>query len=289
MISNEGSLNVVFELKNIAFLRFSQQSEYNDIISPYSRIYFVTEGKGHIVLDNQTIELEAGFMYLIPSFVHCSYVFNQNLSHIYIHFRALLENGLSIYNVLAFQHKIQATELGSMLFHRLLELNPGLDLPHHDPHVYQTKPWMEKKPAYHSPGQKLETEAIIQQLFSTFIDHVSRIEPASGMKYNLQEILVFIQANLQNDIKIDQLAQIACLSKDHFTRIFKSIFGVAPCEFIIRKRIEKSQFLLLTTDLPINQIIEDTNFKNAPYFSRMFKKYTSRTPGEYRKNQLKGV
>jgi AraC-like DNA-binding protein len=141
---------------------------------------------------------------------------------------------------------------------------------------------MDKKPAFNSTGQKLETEGIIQQLFSGFVSDEPRIDLASGLKYNIQKILVFIQDNLHNDIKIEQLAQISCLSKDHFTRIFKSIFGVSPCEYIIRKRIEKSQFLLLTTDLPINRIIDETNFKNAPYFSRMFKKYTSLTPGVYR-------
>ena len=282
MILSDGNSSVRFELKNIAYLRFLQQSEYADIISPYSRMYLITEGSGHIVIGNQVIQLEAGFMCLIPSYVHCSYVFNKNLAHIYIHFRALLENGLTIYNFISFRNKIKATELSKMLFNRILELNPGLQLPHHDPHVYQTKPWMDKKPAFNSPGQRLETEGIIQQLFSGFISDEPRIDLASSLKYNIQEILVFIQDNLQNDIKIEQLAQISCLSKDHFTRIFKSIFGISPCEFIIRKRIEKSQFLLLTTDLPINRIIDETNFKNAPYFSRMFKKYTSLTPGVYR-------
>jgi len=245
-------------------------------------MYLITEGSGHVVIGNQNIQLEAGYLYLIPSFVHCSYVFNKDLSHIYIHFGAILQNGLTIYNFISFRNKLKATELNKMLFNRLLELNPGLQLPHHDPNVYQTKPWMDKKPSFNSAGQKLETEAIIQQLFSGFISDEPRIDLGSGLKYNIQEILFFIQENLHNDIKIEQLAQIACLSKDHFARIFKSIFGVSPCEFIIRKRIEKSQFLLLTTDLPINRIIDKTNFKNAPYFSRMFKKYTSLTPGVYR-------
>lgn len=289
MISNESNFNFRFELKNIAYLRFSRDSEYQDIVSPYTRIYLITEGNGHLVTGNQNIELDSGFMYLIPSFVHCSYAFNKNLAHIYIHFEALLENGLTVYNLFSFQNKIQATELNKLLFYRLLEINPGLELPHHDPHVYQTKPWMDKKPTWNSASQKLETEAIIQQLLACFISDVPGIDFVSNLKYNIEQILGYIQENLHTDIKIEQLAEIACLSKDHFTRVFKSVFGVPPCVFIIRKRIEKSQFLLLTSDLPINQIVDETNFKNAPYFSRMFKKYTSLTPGEYRKNRYSGV
>jgi AraC family transcriptional regulator len=153
MILNEGGSSVHFEMKNLAYLRFSQQSEYADIVSPYSRMYLITEGSGHIVIGNQHIELEAGYLYLIPSFVHCNYLFNKGLSHFYIHFRALMTNGMTIYNFISFRNKIRASELSKLLFNRLLEINPGLELPHHDPHVYQTKPWMDKKPVYHSPGK----------------------------------------------------------------------------------------------------------------------------------------
>jgi AraC-like DNA-binding protein len=289
MISNERYFNFRLGLKNIAFLRFVNDSEYHDIVSPYSRIYLITEGNGHLLTGNQNIILEPGFMYHIPSFVHSSYAFKKNLAHIYIHFEASMENGLTVYNLFSFQNKIPATELNTMLFNRLLKLNPGLELPHHDPHVYQTKPWMDKKPTWNSASQKLETEAIIQQLLACFISDVQGIDLISNLKYNIAEILSFIQENLHTDIKIEQLAEIACLSKDHFTRVFKSVFGVPPCEFIIRKRIEKSQFLLLTSDLPVTQIVDETNFKNAPYFSRMFKKYTLLTPGEYRKNRFSGI
>lgn len=288
MIFSEGISGIRFELKNIAYLRFQKYSEYLNITSPYSRIYLITEGNGYIVIGNRTIELEPGFMYFIPSFVECSYVFKQNLNHIYIHFRARLEkNGLSLSNVSSFHHKIKANNLRVSLFERLVALNPGLELPHHDPQVYQTKPWMNKEPVYPSLSKKLETESILLHLISGFMMENSGPNLNEHLKYNMQDILTYIHENLHNDIKMDQLARIACLSRDHFTRIFRSVMGMAPCEFIIRKRIEKSQFLLLTTNYSMNQIIEKTNFKNAPYFSRMFKKYTTYTPAQYRKvNQL---
>jgi AraC family transcriptional regulator len=79
---------------------------------------------------------------------------------------------------------------------------------------------------------------------------------------------------------------MACFSKDHFTRIFKSLLGMPPCEFIIRKRIEKAQLLLLTTDLSHTRIMEETGIRNASYFSRIFKKYTSYTPAVYRRQRV---
>lgn len=289
MISTERQYTFRIGLRNIAYLRFSTHSEYNSIVSPYMRIYLITEGNGQLLTGDQHIELDSGFMYLIPGFVHCSYAFNKDLAHIYIHFEASMEKGLSINHLFTFQSKIPATELNKLLFYRLLDLNPGLELPHHDPHVYQTKPWIDIKPSWVSVSQKLETEAIIQQLLACFITDIPGTDIISNLKYNIEQILSYIHENLHTDINMEQLAEIACLSKDHFTRIFKSVLGVPPSEFIIRKRIEKSQFLLLTSELSISQIVDETNFKSAPYFSRMFKKYTKLTPGEYRKNRFKGI
>ena len=272
-----------FELLNIAYLRFPEFREYKGIISPYSRMYLITKGEGKLVLGNETIKLEAGFAYLVPSFIHCSYQFNEGLEHYYIHFRALTEGGLTLYNLYSFIQKTSAGELHEMLFRRLHEINPGLELPHHDPKVYQNKPWMNKKPVWNNVSEKLESEAILQMLFSGFITGVSNINLAPNMKYNLHQILIYIQNNLQNEIKIEQLANMACLSNDHFTRIFKSVMNISPYEYIVRRRIEKSQYLLVTTNLPITRITEQTCFKSTAYFTRMFKKYVLISPAVYRK------
>ncbi len=108
---------------------------------------------------------------------------------------------------------------------------------------------------------------------------------SSFQNYKMQSILTYIHLNLQNDISMGTLASIAYVSKDHFARIFKSIIGIAPCEYIIKKRLEKAQFLLLTSNLSQQEIVENTNFKSVSNFCRMFKKYTSFTPSKYRKQR----
>ena len=277
--------SIKYHLKNIAYSRFSQQSEYPDIISPFSRIYLITEGYGHIIPGGEKIKLEAGYLYLIPSYMSCSYVFNEELAHYYIHFSMEMTNGLSVYNLFPVYRKIQATTHDLTLFTRLLEINPDLQLPHHDPKIYQSKPWIHKKIVYQSAGQLLETIGIIQQLFSRFLTHKPEHSINQLPTHNIQQILVYIRENLTNDLRIEDLAGMACITKDHFTRVFKSIVGMPPCEFIIRKRIERAQLLLLTTDLPVNQITDQTGFKTTAYFCRIFKKYTSFTPEEYRKKR----
>jgi AraC-like DNA-binding protein len=283
MYSEQISESLTFHLRNIALLSFLQDSNYEDIISPFTRIYLITEGSGSLVIGNHKIPLEAGNLYLIPSFTACTYHFGAGLSHYYIHLSINQPNGLSPFSLYSIINRAEANEFDNKLFYRLTQINPGLELPHHHPNIYQTKLWLNKKVSYQTASQHLETIGILKQLFSRFLESQQSHAISGILKYNIQPILVYIQNNLQLDIKVDELANMACFSKDHFSRVFKSITGMAPCDYIIRKRIERAQFLLLTTAMRQREIIEQCGFKSASYFSRIFKKHTSYTPEKYRK------
>lgn len=285
MYSEKIGESLAFHLRNIALLRFNHDSDYADIISPFTRMYLITEGNGHLIIGNRKILLEPGYIYMIPGFTSCAYHFDAGLSHYYIHFSIDQPNGLSIYSLYSIINKTAANELDQSLFQRILQINPDLQLPHHHPNVYQTKLWMNKKVTFQTASQHLETIGILKQLFSRFLEPGQSHTINSLLKYNIQPILFHIQQNLHQDIPVDQLADIACFSKDHFSRIFKSIIGITPCDYIIRKRIERAQFLLLTTDLGQKEIIEQTGFKSTSYFSRIFKKYSLYSPAKYRKQR----
>jgi AraC family transcriptional regulator len=281
------SISVI--LKNIAFLRLEQPAQYRNINSPFARMYLITGGDGHLSIGNETIMLEPGNMYLVPSFTSCTYQFNKGFAHFYVHFDMSADNGINIFNLYSVFNKVAVSELEIQLFNRLLNISPDMDLPHLDPNVYQSKPWINKKTNYMSLAQHLETTGIVLQLFSHFLRSENEKNMSSFVGYKMQPILVHIQSNLQSDINVEELAALACFSRDHFTRIFKSIIGIPPGEFVIRKRIEKAQFLLLTTDMTQLQIIEKINFRTVSYFCRIFKKYTGFTPIEYRKQRIHSV
>lgn len=285
MYSEQISESLTFHLRNTALLSFNSDSDYQDIISPFTRIYLITEGCGSLIIGNHKIQLESGNLYLIPSFTACTYHFGAGLSHYYIHLSIDQPNGLSPYSLYSVINKVEAHELDSKLFQRLVQINPDIQLPHHHPNVYQTKLWLNKKVVYTSASHYLETAGIIKQLFSRFLEPCQSQVMTSMLKYNIQPILLHIQNNLGRDICVNELADIACLSKDHFSRVFKSITGMAPCDYIIRKRIERAQFLLLTTEMGQKEIIGETGFRSASYFSRIFKKITTYTPERYRKQR----
>lgn len=62
--------------------------------------------------------------------------------------------------------------------------------------------------------------------------------------------------------------------------------GERPLSYIHTKRIERAQYLLVTTQLSLTEIAEATGFDNLPHFSRVFKNKTSLPPARYREQQF---
>ena len=99
MYPEQISESLTFHLRNTALFSFSEDREYKEIVSPFTRIYLITEGNGSLIIGNHKIPLEAGNLYLIPSFTSCSYHFEQGLVHYYIHLSIEQQNGLSAYGL----------------------------------------------------------------------------------------------------------------------------------------------------------------------------------------------
>jgi AraC-like DNA-binding protein len=92
----------------------------------------------------------------------------------------------------------------------------------------------------------------------------------------------YIHNNLSTNISISGLAELMYVTPDHFSRLFKKIQGVNPCEYIQLKRIEKAQTLMLTSQITIKEIASAVGLPNLSQFSRLFSKHTHHAPREYR-------
>lgn len=92
----------------------------------------------------------------------------------------------------------------------------------------------------------------------------------------------YIEENYEKKISIDELADIAKISKYHFIRKFKKTYSETPYEFIIRYKINKSKILLLNTDYSVDEVSMMVGFNDTTTFIRAFKKLIGTTPNKYR-------
>lgn len=92
----------------------------------------------------------------------------------------------------------------------------------------------------------------------------------------------FLHENLDRDIDLDTLASYVGLSRFHFTREFKTSFGVPPHKYLLNLRIQRASELLRETIRPITDIALDVGFSCSSDFSRAFKQIMNCCPREFR-------
>lgn len=81
---------------------------------------------------------------------------------------------------------------------------------------------------------------------------------------------------------LEALAEIACLSKYHFLRMFRAAYGCTPHQFQLLLRVEKARLLLAQTRLSVQAIAELLRFDEPASFSRLFRKKVGVYPSQYR-------
>jgi|SRR5579859_1724660 len=94
-----------------------------------------------------------------------------------------------------------------------------------------------------------------------------------------------IETHLDATIRTKELANLAALSVFHFSRVFRVTFGHSPHNYITRRRVERAEGLMLTTSLPLGQIAVDCGFSDQAHFTKLFRKFTGESPGEWRRTR----
>ena len=90
----------------------------------------------------------------------------------------------------------------------------------------------------------------------------------------------FIDNNFSNKISLKDIAGEAYLSKFHFLRLFKLLYGRTPHQYLTEIRIKKAK-QLLQTGLPVSEVCFLTGFESISSFKGLFKRYTRFTPAFY--------
>ena len=93
-----------------------------------------------------------------------------------------------------------------------------------------------------------------------------------------------LSENLAGRIRLSQLAQECGLSISHFARSFKVSFGVSTHRWLVQRRIERSQELLMKTHQSLADIAEETGFSDQAAFTRVFHQIVGISPGRWRRD-----
>jgi AraC family transcriptional regulator len=92
-----------------------------------------------------------------------------------------------------------------------------------------------------------------------------------------------IEANLDGEIPLTQLARECGLSTGHFSRAFKDTMGIPPHQWLLRRRIENAMRLLRDQQLSLPEVALACGFSDQSHFTRVFAKLSGTSPGAWRR------
>jgi AraC family transcriptional regulator len=104
--------------------------------------------------------------------------------------------------------------------------------------------------------------------------------------WQARKVAAFIETNLDSPIRSVNLARIVRLTPCHFSRAFRNSFGDSPIEYVMQRRIERAQRLMLSTDSSLSEIALDCGFADQAYLCRLFRRMVGESPGSWRRAHI---
>ncbi|MGJ5673239.1 MAG: helix-turn-helix domain-containing protein [Nostochopsis sp.] len=151
-----------------------------------------------------------------------------------------------------------------------------------DPEVAQT--YLQLHHLMEHPVSQLEQDYTLLLLFTQLLsDHAQdcvAIAPPKAARPAVMLVREFLHAHYTENISLEQLAQVAELSRFHLCRIFRKEIGVPPHVYQMQIRINQAK-KLLSQGIPIAEVTSLTGFYDQSHFSLHFKRLVGVTPRNY--------
>lgn len=237
----------------------------NNIICPFCKFYYITDGECEIEIDGISYHGSKGRMFFIPSQTrHSFYHINGNyITKYWIHF------------------EIKAWD--DRLFQNL-DLPYYVDIPKEEDFVRLFKD-IFRQSGENTLSSVFQLKADILSLLAGYITLCGQNEIALYEENHSEfySVISYINENLHKRITIDDLSGRMHIHPNYFIRLFKNRMGTTPLNYINRLKMERAKSLLENTNLPVSEIMLQIGFEDLSTFSNFFKHYSGYNPKVFRK------
>lgn len=251
-----------FEVKidSAAYAILDSTWHQESVCDPFSRLYYIKEGRGWLQYRNQTIELQAGNVYLIPA--ECNFDYKcEYLEKIFFH---IYVNTLEKYDMLSNVKKICSIPFPERQFDELkkcLETDDYIKLIKLKLTIYETLIKMSEKFEFRKVPIKQYSEGV-------------------------RKAMEYIQRHTRINLNTETVCEKIFVSKSKLRKDFKSETGISIGKYIDDMVFFKAKRMLNKDYMSINEVSQKLGFCDQFYFSRRFKERYGQPPSEYRKQLL---
>jgi AraC family transcriptional regulator len=93
-----------------------------------------------------------------------------------------------------------------------------------------------------------------------------------------------MEAHIESDIRLGDLARTAGVSSSHFIRSFRKSTGQTPYQFLLHQRVKRAQFLMRDSRVSLTEVALASGFADQHHLARVFQRVTGTTPSSYRRS-----
>ena len=126
--------------------------------------------------------------------------------------------------------------------------------------------------------------------YHMILDYTEQVEKLKKGKSPSKLVICvsdYVQHHLSEPVDVEALAKSMFLSRTYLANKFKKESGTTLTDFILKEKVEEAKRLLRYTDKHATAIAVYLGFSSQSHFANVFKKYTGKTPSEYRKLHTK--
>ncbi|MBR2441722.1 MAG: helix-turn-helix transcriptional regulator [Clostridia bacterium] len=264
-MSEDGKTNNLM-LNALAVSKYEQDWSSLPHSHPHLEITYVRDGLGYIKFQNDTVELRKGMLLIINSNVlHFEESDNNNaLELYYLNHSSLNFNFADDYLIIP----ADAFTIPLGHFFKIIETTT----------IEKKVNWLK------IISNLIEIISIDIVRFTNLKDNRAAIRHSK-----VYPVVKYINEHYNQDISMDELADLVYMSKSNLFRTFKKEHGITPQQYLIKARMSAALFLLNNLDLSINKIATMLNFSEPSSFIRAFKAFQGCTPYQYRLNNKQAL
>jgi AraC family transcriptional regulator len=140
-------------------------------------------------------------------------------------------------------------------------------------------------------GREIVLAAGVEQLVVHVLRNFSNMRRSDELELSrvglidrrIRRAVELMQAQMERDLSLKEIAAASYLSPFHFSRLFKKLTGASPHAYLATLRSRQAQLLLAETDLSITEISSRVGYATSSHFTKAFRQATGFTPRAFRK------
>lgn len=249
------------EISRSGYAHLDKMWNRTNVEDPFSRLYYIKNGTGHLKCNGKTISLKAGMVYLIPAGTEFSYWCEEDeeLEKVYFHISLVSVEHYDLFTQVSGIFSLPINEVGA----EEVFASYGKD-----------RYW-----------NMMQIKTILYRTVTCFFEECG-MKRTSVKTYSetVRRAMRYIQRNLSIRLKTEEVARNLFISESTIRKVFKAETGMTVGDYIDELIFLKAKRMLTKKGTSLKDISVKLGFCDQFYFSRRFKEKYGITPSQYRRD-----